>query len=256
MKKFVVVMITILVLFVFLMLNYLLWDKENLQKQSEYDRIEQDWLRGQNRTLQATVNEQEQTITALEKEKTQLQNRMDNLQEELKKANSQVENYRKEISDKGQAINNYKMLTEGLLCQLTLDWFESISSRDYDAVWELLAPDHTIFGRQYNQEDFFRDLEAVHSVSLVPITDEEDDGAGRETDAKPWEAAGYQFEILRGFGNEYEVMAELMAEVTLDEDAAGEVTGWAQGSNRIRITFLFNPNDQKWAIKAVAKLSS
>ena len=40
MKKFVVVMITILVLFVFLMLNYLLWDKENLLKQSESDKLE------------------------------------------------------------------------------------------------------------------------------------------------------------------------------------------------------------------------
>ena len=70
MKKFVIVMIAILVLFVFLMLNYLLWDKENLLKQSEHDKIEQDWLRGQNRTLQATVNEQEQTIKALEKKRT------------------------------------------------------------------------------------------------------------------------------------------------------------------------------------------
>ena len=62
MKKFVIVMITIMILFVFLMVNYLLWDKENLLKQTESDKIEQDWLRGQNRTLQATVNEQEQAM--------------------------------------------------------------------------------------------------------------------------------------------------------------------------------------------------
>ena len=154
MKKFVIVMIAILVLFVFLMLNYLLWDKENLLKQSEHDKIEQDWLRGQNRTLQATVNEQEQTIKALEKEKDQLQTRIKNLQEELQLINSQIENYRKEISEKGQAINSYKMFTEGLLCQLILDWFDNISSHDHNAAWELMASDHLIFDKQYNREDF------------------------------------------------------------------------------------------------------
>ena len=49
MKKFVIVIISIVVLFSFLMLNYLVWDKENLQKQRESDRLEQDWLKGQNR---------------------------------------------------------------------------------------------------------------------------------------------------------------------------------------------------------------
>jgi thymidylate synthase len=50
------------------MLNYLLWDKENLQKQSATDKIEQDWLRGQNRTLQTTVDEQEAAINQLTNE--------------------------------------------------------------------------------------------------------------------------------------------------------------------------------------------
>ncbi|NLW01965.1 MAG: hypothetical protein GX027_01710 [Clostridiaceae bacterium] len=256
MKKFVIVMIAILVLFVFLMLNYLLWDKENLLKQSEHDKIEQDWLRGQNRTLQATVNEQEQTIKALEKEKDQLQTRIKNLQEELQLINSQIENYRKEISEKGQAINSYKMFTEGLLCQLILDWFDNISSHDHNAAWELMASDHLIFDKQYNREDFSRYLEAVHNVSLARKTDKEGDEASQETGGEPWAATGYYFEILRGYGNEYEVMAELQAEVTLVEEAAGEIIGWEQGPNRLRVTFLFSPNHQRWEIKAVAKASN
>lgn len=102
MKKFVIVMITILVLFVFLMVNYLLWDKENLLKQTESDKIEQDWLRGQNRTLQSTVNEQEQAIKALEKEKNQLSTRISGLEQELKRINSLTEDYRKEIAEKAR----------------------------------------------------------------------------------------------------------------------------------------------------------
>mgnify|MGYP000951469952 CR=1 FL=1 len=256
MKKFVVVMIAILVLFVFLMLNYLLWEKENLVKQSESDRVEQDWLRGQNRTLQATVNEQEQAIKALEAEKNQLQSRINSLEEELRRINTQVESYRKDISNKGQAINSYKMLTESMLCQLTLEWFESISNRDYDAAWELMAPGHTVFGRQYSQEEFARFMEAVHKISLAEKTDEEDDGSGTENDGKQDTADGFHFEILRGFGNEYEVMAELQAEVTLDGEADGEDSGWVQGANKLRMTFLLNPDEQKWVIKAIAKASS
>ena len=107
---------------------------------------------------------------------------------------------------RGQAINNYKMFTEGLLCELTLDWFESISNRDYEAAWDLLASDHMIFGKQYNREDFFRYLESVHSIGLVRKAGEEDDGAGKEGYKKHWTADGFSFEILKGYGDEYEVM--------------------------------------------------
>ncbi len=256
MKKFVIVMITILVLFVFLMVNYLLWDKENLLKQTESDKIEQDWLRGQNRTLQSTVNEQEQAIKALEKEKNQLSTRISGLEQELKRINSLTEDYRKEIAEKGQAINNYKMFTEGLLCELTLDWFESISNRDYEAAWDLLASDHMIFGKQYNREDFFRYLESVHSIGLVRKAGEEDDGAGKEGYKKHWTADGFSFEILKGYGDEYEVMTELQVEVVLDGKHAGEVTDWMQGLSQLRMLFLFSHEDQKWEIKTVTKANN
>lgn len=61
-------MIAAIVLFVFLMLNYLVWDKERLQNQRESDKIEQDWLRGQNRILSTTVNDLEQANKKLEEE--------------------------------------------------------------------------------------------------------------------------------------------------------------------------------------------
>ena len=78
------------------------------------------------------------------------------------------------------------MFTEGLLCQLILDWFDNISSHDHNAAWELMASDHLIFDKQYNREDFSRYLEAVHNVSLARKTDKEGDEASQETGGEPW----------------------------------------------------------------------
>ena len=65
MKKFVTVIISFLILFIFLTLNYLLWDKENLLKLRDNDRIEQNWLRGQNLSLQNTVEQLERSMKDL-----------------------------------------------------------------------------------------------------------------------------------------------------------------------------------------------
>lgn len=250
MKKFVIVMITILVLFVFLMLNYLLWDKENLLKQSETDKIEQDWLRGQNRTLQTTVNELEQTIKNLEKDKNDWMTKAGGLERELSRVNSTVEGYKKEITRKDQVIDNYKMFTEDLLCELTLDWFSHINNRDYDAAWDLMAPNFRMFNNQYNREEFQQYLEAIHSITLA----EKEGKAGQETGRDT--PAGLSFEIRRNYGGEYEVMAVIQAEVGLDEEHAGDVKDWVQGTNRLQVTFLFRPNDQEWAIMSIAKASN
>ncbi|SHI55258.1 hypothetical protein [Thermoclostridium caenicola] len=249
MKKFVVVMITILVLFVFLMLNYLLWDKENLLKQSESDKLEQDWLRGQNRTLQSTVNEQEQTIKALEKEKDDLLNRISNLEQALRLANSQAEGYRNQIAGKDQVIGNYKRLMQDELCGLAMDWFESISKRDYEAAWALMDANFMAFGSRYTRDDFFRYLGAIHSIALVRAADAGEKAGGQND-------GGYAFEILKEYGADYEVIAVVQAEVVVDLKQAGDMADWVQGTNRLQMNFRFDPSAQKWAISGVLKASN
>lgn len=240
MKKFAVIMITILVLFIFLMLNYLLWDKENLMKQNESDRIEQDWLRGQNRTLQATIEEQEETIKELELENSRLSARISSLEQEIDLLNQRVENYRKEIAEKSQAIENYKLLTKDLLLELTAEWFESISRRDYDGAWEFMMPDPMIFGSRCSKEDLKAIFSPVHSIRFAGNVGER-------------EAAGLPFEILKNYGNVYEVTAVVEADVSIGEKREDGVSGWREGVNRIRMTFVFSPDEQRWAIKSVSK---
>jgi len=251
MKKFAVVMITILVLFLFLMLNYLLWDKENLLKQSESDKLEQDWLRGQNRTLQSTVNEQEQTIKTLEEEKNDLQTRINNLEQALKLVNSQAEGYRNEITNKNNVIGNYKLHMEDMLCRLTLDWFESISKRNYEAAWELMDANCLVFGNRYSREDFFRYLEAIHSIALAHSAEGE-----RDTDGRTNDETGYAFKILEKYGSDYEIVAVVHAEVAINQKHAGDITDWVQGTNRLQMNFRLDPDNQKWAISGILKASN
>jgi hypothetical protein len=240
MKKFAVVMITIMVLLIFLVLNYLLWDKENLMKQSESDRIEQDWLRGQNRTLQTTVEEQEQTIKNMKQENSKLSARISNLEQELELLNSKVESYRKEIDRKNEAIANYKLFTENQLLNLTAGWFDFINRRDYENAWKCLAQDHLVFGKKYSIEDFSKQMGAIHSISIRKKEDKEG-------------VSGFAFEILKNYGNDYEVTVLLDADVTLDRQHNDEASDWKEGTNRIRVTFEFNPDVGNWAIKTVSK---
>lgn len=251
MKKFALVMITILVLFLFLMLNYLLWDKENLLKQSESDKLEQDWLRGQNRTLQSTVDEQEQTIKTLEEEKKELQTRISNLEQALKLANSQAEGYRNAIAGKDQVIGNYKLLMEDMLCRLTLDWFECIGKRNYEAAWELMDANCLVFGNRYSREDFFRYLEAIHSITLARAAEGEDETDGRKSDG-----TGYAFRILEKYGSDYEVIAVVHAEVAVDQKQADVVKDWVQGTNWLQMNFRLDPDNQKWVISGILRASN
>lgn len=251
MKKFVVVMITILVLFVFLMLNYLLWDKENLLKQSESDKIEQDWLRGQNRTLQSTVNEHEQTIKALEKENDELSAKVKGLEQELGQLKAVAEGYRKEIAIKDLAIDSYKMFTEDKLCELTQEWFACINQRDYDAAWKFMASDYLMFGRYYDQEGFKAYLEAIRSIALSRNADAA--AEGRKTGEGQNASAGFSFEIRRNYGSTYEVAAVMQADVAINEARAGEIPELVQGPNRLQLTFRFNPEDREWAIQDLSK---
>ncbi|GEM_PF-340221 len=259
MKKFVIVMISFLVLFVFLMLNYLLWDKENLQKQSATDKIEQDWLRGQNRTLQTTVDEQEAAINQLTNENKAQEKRIADLERQLNQSKLLQESATEQVETLTQAINEYRMFTRDTLKGMTNSWFSTINEARHEDAMVFFSNETKLFGKQLNQEQYPVDMASIASISFV-INEEKPEAS---------------FTVLKGSSGVYEVRAEAVVELRAavedeveekmmsddesqkDDDTQVETPkaeavlpfeGLTEGINSLRLTYLYSPEDQKWVI--------
>lgn len=259
MKKFVIVMISFLVLFVFLMLNYLLWDKENLQKQSATDKIEQDWLRGQNRTLQTTVDEQEAAINQLTKENKSQEQRIADLERQLNQYKLLQESASQQVDTLTQAVNEYRMFTRDTLKGMTNSWFSTINEARHEDAMVFFADSTKLFGKQLNREQYPVDMASIGSISFV-VNEEKPEAS---------------FTVLKGSSGIYEVRAEAVVELKAaaaeeeeaamlsDEKAQDEdgtqadnpetktalpFEGLSEGANSLRLTYLYSPEEQKWVI--------
>lgn len=241
MKKFVVVMISFLVLFVFLMLNYLLWDKENLLKQRNNDKIEQDWLRGQNRTLQNTVEELEQEIKTLDKQIDEQQDKIVDLEQQVRLALQKENDTFKEIQVKDAAISDYKSFMRDKLMELTVQWFSDISKDRIEESYTLLSEDHTLWGKFYNKEKYISYISAIQSVS---IQEEQ-----KETETKP-------LTILENQGEPYVIKTQIQVVASIKEEHRESFKDLGNGHNILEVVFKYNPDTTHWGILAVSTLKS
>ena len=240
MKKFVILMITFLILFVFLMLNYLLWDKENLQKQSVLDKATQDYFRGKNNELQIIVNEQEQSTNSLKQDNLAYQHQITDLERQLRQANTIKESIEKQIDVKSEAIDEYKLHTDAILKALTQQWFDAISNQSYEDSYLLLDPQYLIFGGHFDEEAYLDYIAAVASIGFI-----EQDEEQQKSDPN--------FEILKGRGDDYEIIAIVTVNVSITEEHKEEFQDMVDGMNRFQIGFRYNPENDKWAIMSVVE---
>jgi len=236
MKKFVIVMVSVFILFLFIMMNYLLWDKENLMEQRDNDRIEQDWLRGQNRTLQATVDELEQVIKKLQNEKDEQQSRIIDLENKLREALERENSSLKDIQEKNQAIAYYKRFMEEELRNIAVKWFSDITSKRYEESFEYLDKEFTLQGKKYDKTAY---MEFVRTVESIYISQE------KENDVKT-------FAVLQDEGSAYEIYARIKASISIN-NGNNESTGniFHNGVNTLEIMFRYDPDLERWLIKAV-----
>lgn len=260
MKKFVIVMISFLVLFVFLMLNYLLWDKENLQKQNATDKIEQDWLRGQNKTLQTTVDEQEAAISQLTDTNKTQERKIADLERQLNQSKMLQESASDQVETLTQAINEYRMFTRDMLKGMTGSWFSTINDARHEDAMVFFADSTKLFGKQLNREQYPLDMASIASISFVVNEEKPEDS----------------FTVLKGSTGVYEVRAEAVVELraagegeakeklvsddealkeeggtqeeTPENEAVLPFEGLTEGVNTLRLTYLYSPESQKWVI--------
>ena len=235
MKKFVIVMIAAIVLFLFLMLNYLVWDKENLQNQRESDKLEQDWLRGQNRTLSSTVNELEQINKKLEGEIASQKEEISDLELMLRSAKQNEANNLQEIQKQTEALNTFKSVMEDDVKKVTENWFLSITQKSYHDSLAFLDKDFTLWGQPYEENEYIEFISNIESISIA-----------KENSS----TQGDVFTIIYG-GEPHVIQANLLVEAYIAEDAKKNLPNLVNGSNTLEVGFIYNSESKTWVIMYV-----
>ncbi len=237
MKKFIIVMISFLVLFVFLMLNYLLWDKENLQKERESDKIEQDWLRGQNRTLQSTISEHERTIQSLEGKNNSQKEQISILEQQLTLSEQIGKSREAELAAQKEAVTLYKEFTAPALVETVRGWFADISEANYEGSYLKMAENATVFGSNMSKEAYIMFISVFKSLTVVEETEE---------NLKVYEFINDREDI-------YQIHIQLKADILLKEEKP-ELPGFSltDGINVLDMVFLWNSTEKYWAILVVS----
>lgn len=233
MKKFVIVIISFLVLFIFLVLNYLLWDKENLQKQRDNEKIQQDWLRGENLTLRTTVDELEQKLAALEDQNDTQRDKIVELEQQVRQALERENSNLKAIQEKDQALGDYKLLMEDELKAVVNEWFSQITKAAYEESFNLLDKDFKLWNRRFNSKDYINFISAVKSVALAEES--------KDTNEKSF--------IILGDGEPYIIKTQV--KVTLVIKESQNFLDMKSGPNTLEMSFKYNRDTSNWVIMSV-----
>lgn len=235
MKKFVVIMISALVLFTFLMLNYLLWDKENLQKQRETDKVEQDWLRGQNRILTTTVEELEQANSKLEKEIKEYKDKIDDMESRIKLFQQRETDNLVLTGKLNEIINLYKTLMGDDIRDTVNKWFLSISQKDYEASYGFIGENFTFLGKKYDKAAY---IELISAIDSIAIAEESKD------------AANDSFTIME-YGEPDTIIARVVVQAYIIDEKKASLPGIDDGVNVLEFSLNYNKISKKWVIISI-----
>jgi hypothetical protein len=161
MKKFIVFMSSIFVLFVFLMLNYLIWDKESLIQQSESDRIQQEWLRGENLTLESTIKGKDQELATLKALNLSQTTQITQIQKSSKDLEDQITEMEKLISGKESTIMLFRRQAVPQLQQDFELWMKEVSQREVDESFTYFSGVAALFGEIMTEAQYRTFIEST-----------------------------------------------------------------------------------------------
>jgi hypothetical protein len=240
MKKFVTVIISFLVLFIFLVINYLLWDKENLLKLRDNDKIQQDWLRGQNLTLQTTVDELEKSVKDMTAQNETQKNKILDLESKVSSALARENENLQTIQVQKNALSQYKSFMKDELQEAAQKWFSDISNNKFEESMKLLDKNFRLWGVSYDNKQY---ADFVSVFQSIEIQKEQNDGSE-------------SFSIFEDDGDPLEIRTRIAAEVSLKKDVAPESLSFKSGPNTFEMLFRYVPESQSWVIKSVLTIQT
>lgn len=247
MKKVIVVIISILFLSVFLMMNYLLWDKDNLLKQQEDNQIQQDWLRGQNSTLSDDIRELETAKKKLEAELEDATAQNNSLQRQLTTANGRETTLRRGLDAKNGSLEALKTASLPILRTLLSDWMTTINEGRTTDSYLYFTPDFRFLQKSLSQEDYRLLIESsIKAITFVNTESADGSGTGEASAPPPM-----LFERIGGEIQDLSVLVRAQVQVERPaekEQRAGEIQS---GLNTFHILYQYDTINQKWYIQTI-----
>lgn len=148
MKKLFIIIPSIFIIFLFIVLNYLLWDREN--------KIEQDTSKDSTiAALGREIQNMETTDNLLRDRATRLEADNKSKDDKINELNNNNKEQQDTLSQKNDTIDHIKATSDLTGAVETIkNWTENMSKGLYENAFQLQTA--TAFGQQLNQDDFVK----------------------------------------------------------------------------------------------------
>lgn len=227
MKRFVVIVTSLLIIFVFIALNYLLWDRESLVTQSESNQASIEALTRMNMTLNQENN-------SLEQQAAELKKQIEQLEEKIREGETELTIQKSITDEKVKFIQIMKRhINTGPVEAMTREWVSNIIDKKYSEAylkggtscsywgnyWSLrIFTDY--FDQNVEQIQFVQDGESQPIIEVIPIN------------TADWEMSVY-----------------IRVHVTLGEGA--EQAFLKPGENVLHMTCTYTERSDLWVINSI-----
>jgi cell division protein FtsB len=228
MKRFIVIITSLLIIFVFVALNYLIWDRESLVALSESNQSSIDTLTRLNMTLNQEKNRLEQQIEELNKQ-------IEELNEKIKNIESDVRD-KQLISDEKtrfiQTLKSHIDLTP--LKKTMLNWVNSLSEKNYTEAYLEGGTDCSFWGNYWTMRIFSDYFE--QNVDKMQVAVDEETGLAK-------------IEVVPIKTPDWEMSVYIHVNVTLADDGIEDYL--KQGANVLHLTCTYDERLEQWMITSV-----
>lgn len=228
MKRFVVIATSLLIIFVFVTLNYLLWDRESLVTLKESNQASIDVLSRINMSLGEEKNRLRDQTDNLEEQVGKLEAKMTELEEDILKQKSKINEQTEFILAMKMQLNPLPIKTAAL------DWVNLLSEKSYGSAFLKSEADCRYWQNEWNLSMFTNYFEQnIEQIQLMLVGDEQQPS----------------IEIIPFPSTDWNINVKVHIQVELKENIKEDY--FKQGENILELTYTYNERIEQWRISKV-----
>lgn len=230
MKKFILVMVFVLLAALIVAFNYLLWDRES--KVTELKNLENS-----NAGLNATINSQKREIENLVEENNKLNESNDELNENIKqltKDNTSIasdrDNKSAALEERIKFINSLKQIVDiKALSEPLMKWADAINQGNFEEAYSIEYGGIQAKDRDIDLDAYTEQMKkTIHKVEIIDI----------------------KIDPVRGSGNG-DLYVDMKLSVRLAEGADMSVSRFVEGENSAYVRFDYSADRKAFVISGI-----
>lgn len=246
MKKFIVFVISLLFLAVFLMMNYFIWDQDNLLQMQEDSEAQQAWLRGQNRTLTDTISELEDIVNALENDISRLTEQTGNLQRQVITTTGREAELRRTLDGNRQKLDMLRTASLPILKDIFSSWMLAVNENRSADSYLSFSPDFRFMMQAFTREKYQAFLDAnIYSIQFSLPEGETSTSSAEPMPAEPL------FERIGNEADDLTVLVRTQVLIAHEPEATEDPDVFNEGLNSLELQFIYDTINRKWYIQSI-----